>query len=268
MLSHRSLKRDKRIRLTIPEMLGVAKPLVLRGRVARTTYDERPGEEGLHRSAIVFEDLGDTTRQILSGILEGQVLGSGIVSTASGALGGDAESSPRHSRAAGTGPLPSRPEPSPVLTASAPPRATQRDEDPPESQPTSIESVPSGGAERRMNRRGAYVRKIPAYGERALRVLVGRDLSAQGMRVEHVDLSIGDRLHLAIYGDAGKDPLLVWARADRDDHEGGIVLIFDELEPAIGRELEKLVARLPAVESLAGGEVAAMGTVVSEILDS
>ena len=87
------------------------------------------------------------------------------------------------------------------------------------------------------------------------------------MRVEHVDLSIGDRLHLAIYGDAGNDPLLVWASVDRDDHEGGMVLIFDEPEPAIVRELEKLIARLPSVESLTGGEVAAMGTVVSEILD-
>ena len=44
-------------------------------------------------------------------------------------------------------------------------------------------------------------------------------------------------------------------------------MTFDELEPAVGRELEKLIARLPSVESLAGGEVAAMGTVVSEILD-
>ncbi len=245
LLSRRSLKRDKRIRLTIPEMRGVAKPLVLRGRVARTTYDERPGEEGLHRSAIVFEDLGDTRRQVLSGIVEAQVLGSGIVSTASGALACDAESSPGRPSATGAG---------------------QRDEDLTESQPA-LESVPSDDAERRTSRRGAYVRNIPAYGERALRVLVGRDLSARGMRVEHADLSIGDRLHLAIYGDAGNEPLLVWASADRDDHEGGMVLIFEELEPAIGCELEKLVARLPSVESLTGGEVAAMGTVVSEILD-
>lgn len=267
LLSRRSLKPDKRIQLTIPEMQGVEKPFVLRGRVARTTTDERLGKESLHRSAIVFEDLGDTRRQILSGIVEAQVLGSGIVSSASSALAGDAESSSRRSRATGAGQVPSRSEPSPVATASAPPGASQRGEDPTQSQPAPLESVPSGDAERRTSRRSAYVRKIPAYGERALRVLVGRDLSARGMRVEHVDLSIGDRLHLAIYGDAGNDPLLVWASVDRDDHEGGMVLIFDEPEPAIVRELEKLIARLPSVESLTGGEVAAMGTVVSEILD-
>ena len=266
LLSRRSLKPDKRIQLTIPKMLGVAEPFVLRGRVARTTTDERLGEESVHRSAIVFEDLGDTRRQVLSGIVEAQVLGSGIVSTASGALACDAESSPGRPSATGAGQVPSRRSPSPVATASPPSGATQRDEDLTESQPA-LESVPSDDAERRTSRRGAYVRNIPAYGERALRVLVGRDLSARGMRVEHADLSIGDRLHLAIYGDAGNEPLLVWASADRDDHEGGMVLIFDELEPAVGRELEKLIARLPSVESLTGGEVAAMGTVVSEILD-
>ena len=121
---------------------------------------------------------------------------------------------------------------------------------------------------RRRNRRGAFERKIPAYGDRALRVLMGRDLSARGMRVEGAQVEVGDRLHLAIWGEVGESPLLVWATARRDDREDGIALIFDDLDLEAGQELEKLVARLPAVEPLSGGEAAAMGTVVSEVLES
>src|SRR5262249_49800599 len=53
--------------------------------------------------------------------------------------------------------------------------------------------------ERRRGTRAAYSRRVPAFGERAMRVLVARDLSVGGMRVERLGgLSLGDRLHLAI----------------------------------------------------------------------
>jgi hypothetical protein len=109
---------------------------------------------------------------------------------------------------------------------------------------------------------------VPAFGNRALRVLVGRDLSVAGMRIEaQPELALGDRLHLAIYGEAGEEPMLVWGRVDRDDGRLGHVILFEPLDAALAARLEAVVNTLPAVESLHDSEAEAMGTVVTEIVD-
>ena len=121
--------------------------------------------------------------------------------------------------------------------------------------------------DRRRQTRGSYSQTIPAFGERALRVLVGRDLSVNGMRVQpHPELWIGDRLQLALYGEAGEAPMLIWGQVDRSDGDRGVLIVFDPLDRTTQARLEKLVASLPAVESLHDSEAEAMGTVLSEIL--
>ena len=101
-----------------------------------------------------------------------------------------------------------------------------------------------------------------------MRVLVARDLSMSGMRVERESgLELGDRLHLAIYGDAEEEPFLVWATVERIDGSDGMYLGFDEMHPVLAQQLDGVVASLPAVESLHDDEVQAMGTVVTEILN-
>jgi hypothetical protein len=121
--------------------------------------------------------------------------------------------------------------------------------------------------DRRRQTRAAYSQTIPAFGERALRVLVGRDLSVRGMRVlPQPELWIGDHLQLAVYGEAGEAPMLIWGRVDRSDDDRGAVILFDPLEAPTQARLERLVASLPAVESLHDSEAEAMGTVLSEIL--
>jgi PilZ domain len=121
--------------------------------------------------------------------------------------------------------------------------------------------------DRRRKPRAAYSQTIPAFGERALRVLVGRDLSVDGMRVEpQPEIWIGDRLQLAIYGEAGNEPMLIWGRVERSDGERGVLIRFEPLDPATQAHLERLVAILPAVESLHDAETEAMGTVLGEIL--
>jgi hypothetical protein len=138
----------------------------------------------------------------------------------------------------------------------------------PEVRRASAPSQPIG-KERRRKRRGSYEKKVPAFGTRALRVLVARDLSAGGMRVERfTGLEVGDRLHLAVYGAAEHEPFLVWATVHRDDGANGLALIFDQVSPQLAEQLEKVVADLPAVESLHDDEAHAMGTVVTEILES
>ena len=120
---------------------------------------------------------------------------------------------------------------------------------------------------RRQIRRAAFASKVPAFGSRALRVLVGRDLSVEGMRVESSpDLAVGDRLHLAIYGNPDEEPFLVWATVDRDDGERGMAIAFDDLHPVVAEKLEQLVGSLPSVEALHDDEAEAMGTVIGEML--
>jgi hypothetical protein len=122
-------------------------------------------------------------------------------------------------------------------------------------------------SDRRRSQRATFGAKVPAFGSSALRVLVGRDLSTGGMRVEpNSNISIGDRLHLAIYGMPDDEPLLIWASVERDDGDRGLELTFDELHEVIAKRLERIVVSLPSVESLRGGELDAMGTVMSEVL--
>ena len=110
--------------------------------------------------------------------------------------------------------------------------------------------------------------KVPAFGTRALRVLVGRDLSVGGMQIEsNPDLEVGDRLHLAIYGDASEEPFLVWGTILRSDGRGGTAVVFDPVHPSIAKQLEALIASLPAVESLHDDEATAMGTILTEIIN-
>ncbi len=135
--------------------------------------------------------------------------------------------------------------------------------------PSRADAVTKADDDRRTTTRHDYDRKVPAFGDRAMRVLVARDLSMGGMRVEpDTGLELGDRIHLAIYGAADEEPFLVWATVTRDDGEDGMALVFENVHEVVAQQLEAVVAALPAVESLHDDEVRAMGTVITEILES
>ena len=100
------------------------------------------------------------------------------------------------------------------------------------------------------------------------KVLMGRDLSAGGMRIERLPgIALGERFRLALYGPSPLEPFEVSARVIRDDGEEGLALAFEAVDPAVAEALEKLVACLPDVESLEEEESHAMGAVLSELLD-
>jgi hypothetical protein len=108
-----------------------------------------------------------------------------------------------------------------------------------------------------------------ALDEARPRVLVGRDLSPGGMRVDPDPvLTPGQRLRLAVYGAAREEPFLVKARVIRSDAKDGAALQFEELDAETSRRVERLVALLPSVESLRDGEAGSVGTVVSEVLET
>lgn len=129
--------------------------------------------------------------------------------------------------------------------------------------------APGGGgkSDRRRHRRARYRRSVMAIDPARPRVLVGRDLSSGGMRVDpDPDLAQGRRLRLAIYGAAREEPLIVLARVIRSDAKDGAALQFEDLDAAVARRVERLIALLPSVESLRDGEAGSVGTVITEVL--
>jgi c-di-GMP-binding flagellar brake protein YcgR len=122
-------------------------------------------------------------------------------------------------------------------------------------------------AERRNQQRGRFESPIRAQSHGGSIILIGRDLSAGGMRIEsNSGLHLGDRFQLALHGPGGVEPFIVDAEIVRDDGDGGFALVFDGIDREAASELEKLVACLPDVESLDAGEIGGMGAVLSEIL--
>ena len=130
--------------------------------------------------------------------------------------------------------------------------------------------VAAAGApdDRRKHSRAAFSREVVQLDDEASSVLLGRDISIGGMRVEcDGDLSVGDQLRLAVYGGPREDPFILRGEVVRQESANSYGVKFDEMKPAVAGRLEALVARLPAVESLEGDEADALGSVVSRILE-
>jgi hypothetical protein len=344
LISSFEIEAGREILVTLPESLGAAEAITLDGRVLRSSYDKRIGEEGMYSAAVQFENLSSDIRNELEWIIEDKVGGPPALSSALESARGEAGADPSTPNAKPTYTVKRSAPPrktlrktllekeSPVLRSdprsegatpaatSSPPAAAAgeqeqyrlsvpvdvkmaRPERPaqepvkevaqqpveegaaqppvqPVEQPAApvapieqpaapVEQAQSASTDdRRASPRHPYAAKVPAFGTRALRVLVGRDLSVGGMRIEsNPDLEVGDRLHLAIYGNASEEPFLVWGTILRSDGRGGTAVAFDPVHPSIAKQLEALVASLPAVESLRDTEAQAMGTVLTEIIN-
>jgi len=125
----------------------------------------------------------------------------------------------------------------------------------------------NAASERRGGPRGSFPSLLRATGDDRSLAIVGRDLSAGGMRIErHPGLALGDRLRLALHGPTLARPLTLDAAIVRDDAEAGLALAFIGVSRETAFELEKLVACLPDIESLTDGELGGLGTVLSEVL--
>jgi hypothetical protein len=101
--------------------------------------------------------------------------------------------------------------------------------------------------------------------DEADRVLVGRDISLGGMRVDpNRGLSVGQVLRIAIHANGLDVPLIVTAQVLRDDGRDGLALRFVDLPGEASEGLARALEKLPI---LAPTDVeGAMGRVVSEIL--
>ena len=91
------------------------------------------------------------------------------------------------------------------------------------------------------------------------RVLLGRDLSSGGMRVENgAGLPPGAELQLALHSHAGEVPLVLRARVLRTEPNGEAALAFEDLSTAQRAVLVKILFEVGGAEGPA---------LVSEVLE-
>ena len=120
-----------------------------------------------------------------------------------------------------------------------------------------VESIPAqaedgSDPERRTRRRESYGRKVTALIGEATRVLLGRDLSTGGMRIEpRDDLKIGSHIRLAIHGASREEPVIIPATVIRDDGDEGLALRFVGARDRIDAYLQRLLENRASVRSLA-----------------
>ncbi|RIK89502.1 MAG: hypothetical protein DCC71_25975, partial [Proteobacteria bacterium] len=127
----------------------------------------------------------------------------------------------------------------------------------------------ASGADRRRHARHRYARRVIAAAPDGSvhRVLIGRDLSSGGMRIDRQpELRVGALLRVALYDPSREAPIVVAARVVRDDGALGAALAFEDVAADVAEQLEQLIATLPPVECLLDGETGALGTVLGEIL--
>lgn len=221
--SDRPLRPGARIRIAIPPTATGERALALRGRVLRRDAGAADASDAPHGLAVGFDPLPSRAQRRLDGLL-------GRLARGPAAL----------ARRAAQAAAPS-PPPTPIVPLLA---------EEPAPEPAPQDAV----VERRRLPRGRLDREVVALdatGSRALHALVGRDLSPAGMRIDpHPELALHERLHLALYEPSEPSPLLVDAEVSRDDGEAGLALHFLDVAPETGARLERMVAALPAMESL------------------
>lgn len=123
--------------------------------------------------------------------------------------------------------------------------------------------VPTGG-DRRSETRRLFNRQLLGGAEGIARILIGRDLSTRGLRVEReASFELGDELKLALYGGVDASPVMLKAVVERDDGELGWYLRFAALPAAVERDLEKLLESLVPIDLPQGA-----GRVLTEVLES
>jgi len=236
LLSERQIGVGSRLTLDLPREVTDGRPLQLRAKVIRSTANGHGTPREQHAVALYFEKMSVEKQRELAEILKKRESGTPILPEAM-------------ARAAAA--LSRRPAPAPARGGSTPAAGAGSVED------------------RRKAPRAAFEGKVISLDNEAALVVMGRDLSVGGMRVDpHPKLVLGKTLRLALYAAPDQGPFVVRAAVVRSGGEDGVGLRFERLPGDVAVQIESLVAGLPSVESLRGGEADALGSVVSQILES
>ena len=131
----------------------------------------------------------------------------------------------------------------------------------------------AGSPERRGDARHAFERRVIATDEQATRVLVGRDISLGGMRIDPTPtLALEDTLQIAVHVPGQETPLVLNVRVARDDGPDGLLLHFDDLSITASTYLKEVLANLPDLaagdgDSSSGEAPRVVSEIVSETLE-
>ncbi|MCP5058498.1 MAG: PilZ domain-containing protein [bacterium] len=231
-----SPQTGSRLTLQLPSGVTDGRSLTLRGKVLRVSDAGTQSGGVRYAAAIHFEKLSMNAKRRIFQVLNDRAHGPAVL-----------------------------PEPLPQAEAVEESGIEQTDVAASElQQPLAGPATPD---ERRKHDRVVYEQEISVHGDEAESVLIGRDLSMGGMRIEpHPNLKVDDTLELALYGKAGDDPFVVKARVVNDDAGASLGLAFIDLDAGVAARLDRLVSHLPAIEPLQDGESDAMGSIVSRIL--
>ncbi len=248
-LADRAVSIGKHVKLRLPAELAKGRSLTLEGRVVRT---EAPDEaDGTHPVCLVFDPPGANESLRLKDLIVRHERGPAL-------LAGAAARSAVRNRATD----PSEEE---RVVRSVIRVGSQEVAEVPAESGSAVEPQ-LDGPERRRDPRHAFRRRVIALGQQATRVLVGRDISPQGMRVDpSTALSLGQSLQIAIHVPGQETPLVVGVRVERDDGERGLLMLFQDLSQTAREYLDEMLGGLAGAHA---GSVEGAGgmTMVSEIV--
>jgi hypothetical protein len=252
LLSSDRMRRGDRVELNLPPELTGRSALLLTGRVMRCR-NAAPGRSRRNTIAVDFEALSREAVQRLQAMVEFYASGPAAL-----------PSSITERYAQGD-------EKSPPARGATRADRVRSQETP--SDESGADATPDEGTEAKREARGIrgerrhYGRRVIALGDEIARVLIGRDLSVGGMRVDpHPSLSVGDTLQIAVYARTGEQPVVVSAEVSRDDGDEGHALQFRDLSLTARHCLVRMVESLPYLEVQEADDEGER-VVVSEILD-
>jgi hypothetical protein len=247
LLTPHDLSRGAKVSIQLPARVAGGKALELRSEVVRVEQGGREhAEQGQLSIGLRFDDLDEGTKARLRSLLVDLYWGPTMLAQKGPAQGRLTETS-EGNRAVEVG---EESQASASETA-GPGEEGLSGHELSESSSSDPPTSPLKKTPRRVHPRMAFDREVIAMCPEATRVLVGRDLSQGGMRVDpHPKLAVGDSARLAIYADPADDPFVVEARVARDDGERGLALQFECMDRHAERQLEELVGALPGIESL------------------
>lgn len=270
LLCGESPDENRKLKIALPRETTGGKPLTLKGSVLRCTDSEFPGVTAI---AVSFAPQSRQESQRLSEVIVSHASGPAQLAERDNPVPVDSPA------ACSATPLPP-PEPErrqppekmqlPAKSIPLPPPHDEPDLSAGESHAASTLGTDDedlhDSSERRSRVRHVYDRHVIALGIEATRVLIGRDISMGGMRVDpNPNMSVGDQIQLAIHVREHEHPLVIEATVARDDGHDGMVLQFQKLSTGAEHCLQQMIDFLPIL-AIRDDSGEGTGIFVSEIL--
>jgi hypothetical protein len=218
-----------------------------------------------------LDDLDPEARAQVGKLVHGEQIGTRVTPLAERLPGEPAPQTPEPPAPKAQTPEPQEPAPQTPEPRAPRPQAPELQEPAPceKAQEPSAPTKTASGMERRLSPRWEYAGQVDILDfdhSDASRTALGRDLSFRGVRiVGHSGMEVGSVVTLALYGGRREEPVVIEAKVVRDDGEDGLGLAFTSPTASQRRAIEKLISRLPPVESLSDGAKERDGVVIAQV---